>query len=402
MALRLGELLMNEKLFTRAQLEEALQAQAVFGGRLGTILLEMGAVGELDLLRVLSRQMGVPFASPDQLVNIPRAALDALTPEMATKYQCLPIHLEGRRLTVVMVNPRDLRAIDELSFRSGYVIRPILAPELRLGYALQYYYRLPRKSREMVPHEAVREQLARLERGGSEAASPIAAPDPLRAAEPDLADLGGDLTAPETTPAGGRGNGQPAASRPEHTDSPAGGAGIPTPAARSGERGARSEATLQNTARQLAAVQHQDDVAEALIFHLGARYSRAALFKVTGEQAVGWRSSHRGQPLPGFLEARLPLTATSVLQDVVAHQGCFTGPIPADLANRPLLHLLGPPAPAAALLLPLSMRNRVVAMIYVDDPQINPSQVRGDIQQLAVKALLAFEMLILKNKILGS
>jgi len=34
MALKLGELLISKKIFTRKQLEEALEAQAVFGGRL--------------------------------------------------------------------------------------------------------------------------------------------------------------------------------------------------------------------------------------------------------------------------------------------------------------------------------------------------------------------------------
>ena len=145
MALKLGELLINKKLFTRKQLEEALQAQAVFGGKLGTILIEMGAIGELDLAQVLSNQLGVPFVHPDQLVDIPAAALNALTPELAQKYQVLPLRLEKRILTVVMANPRDLKAIDELGLRTGYVIRPILAPELRLTYALEHYYRIPRK-----------------------------------------------------------------------------------------------------------------------------------------------------------------------------------------------------------------------------------------------------------------
>jgi len=78
-------------MFTRKQLEEALEAQAVIGGRLGTILIEMGAIGELDLAEVLSEQLGVPFANPDQLVDIPEAALNALTPELAQIHQVLPL-----------------------------------------------------------------------------------------------------------------------------------------------------------------------------------------------------------------------------------------------------------------------------------------------------------------------
>lgn len=396
MALRLGELLMNEKLFTRAQLEEALQAQAVFGGRLGTILIEMGAIGELDLARVLSKQMGVPFVSPDQLVDIPRAALDALTPELAMKFQCLPIHVEGRRLTVVMANPRDLSAIDELAFRSGYVIRPILVPELRLTYALQHYYRLPRKSRDMIPPDAVREQLARLERGGQEAAAPIAAPSP-RPAEPDLADLELDLAALAATPSGAGG-----AATARHDPPPAARITSSRPDTAAGERPTAIGGTLQSTLRQLAAAGSHDDVATSLLHYLGARYARVALFKVAGDEVVAWDGTHRGMPIPGFREARLPLSDTSVLKGVVDSLSAFRGALTSNSCDRPLLELLGPPAPVAGLLLPLAMRNRAVALIWLDDPQISPLKAQAEVEQLGGKVLLTFEMLILKKKILAT
>jgi hypothetical protein len=401
MALRLGELLMNEKLFTRAQLEEALQAQAVFGGRLGTILIEMGAIGELDLARVLSKQMGVPFVSPDQLVDIPRAALDALTPELAMKFQCLPIHVEGRRLTVVMANPRDLRAIDELAFRSGYVIRPILVPELRLTYALQHYYRLPRKSRDMIPSDAVRAQLARLERGGQEAAAPIAAPSP-RPAEPDLADLELDLAALAATSNGAGGASTALHNTPTAAASPAAQTTPAKPDTAASERPAAIGGTLQSTLRQLAAAGSHDDVATTLLHYLGARYARVALFKVAGGDVVAWDGIHRGMPIPGFREARLPLSDTSVLKGVVESLNPFRGALTANACDRPLLELLGPPSPIAGLLLPLAMRNRAVALIWLDDPQINPLKAQAEVEQLGVKVLLTFEMLILKKKILAT
>lgn len=394
MALRLGELLMNEKLFTRGQLEEALQAQAVFGGRLGTILIEMGAIGELDLARVLSKQMGVPFVSPDQLVDIPRAALDALSPELAMKFQCLPIHVEGRRLTVVMANPRDLSAIDELAFRSGYVIRPILVPELRLTYALQHYYRLPRKARDMIPADAVRAQLARLERGGQDAAAPIAAPSP-RPAEPDFADAALAPTALAATP-----NTSGGAAAARHDPPPA---ARPT-AARVEPASERAVigGTLQGTLRQLAAAGSHADVASALLHYLGARYARVALFKVAGGEVVGWDATHRGMPIPGFRETRLPLSEMSVLKGVIDSLSSFRGALTSNRCDRPLLELLGPPAPVAGLLLPLAMRNRAVALIWVDDPQINPLKAQADVEQLGGKVLLAFEMLIIKKKILAT
>jgi hypothetical protein len=61
---------------------------------------------------------------------------------------------------------------------------------------------------------------------------------------------------------------------------------------------------------------------------------------------------------------------------------------------------LGKPAPQSALLLPLSILGRVVGLIYVDDTSKDLSEAVVEVQQLASKALMAFEILILHNKIL--
>jgi hypothetical protein len=69
-------------------------------------------------------------------------------------------------------------------------------------------------------------------------------------------------------------------------------------------------------------------------------------------------------------------------------------------ADLTLLKLFGEPVPDNLLILPLSMRSRVVCLIYLGDPQLNPAKVVSDLQQLADKAVLSFELLITKNKIL--
>ena len=394
MALKLGELLISKKMFTRKQLEEALEAQAVFGGRLGTILIEMGAIGELDLAQVLSNQLGVPVAHPDQLVDIPADALNALTPELAQKYQVLPLRLEKRILTVVMANPRDLKAIDELGLRTGYVIRPILAPELRLAYALEHYYRVPRKKRGYVPHHAVRKELARLEQGGTVAAEPIAAPPP----KPSLADMGVDLADMGVELADmGRATVRPPLSKPkvEHSESQLDHKRLKVLM----ESPGGLPFSLKLAARKLAEVRHHDDIAAALLLYLGTRYTRVALFKVADGQVIGWSSAHDGRPVVAFENHKFSLEESSVLKTVLANQNYFSGPLGMSRADLELLNLFGDPVPENVLILPLSIRGRVVCLIYLGDPMLDQAKALSDLQQIAEKALLSFELLIIKSKI---
>jgi hypothetical protein len=405
MAKRLGELLVDEQLITQGQLEEALQAQVIFGGKLGTIFIEMGAVSELDMARVLGRQMGVPTITAEQLIDIPENVIATLTPELAEQFQALPVALEQRKLTLAMASPRDLKAIDELSFRTGFIIRPVLAPELRLTFALEKYYKVRRKVRYIAPAPQVNMEIDRFDAAGrhsspapvvaaatqSEPLAPLAAATSLAAEEEmDLADMGIDL--PAAPP--------PAITVPvkeevldldeleaiEEIDEE-----LPVAAA---------AFDLESATRQLVLASDRDDVANALIRYLGTHYARAALFMVVGGQVTGWRSARNGQPIPGFEDFQLPLSEPSVLKAAAESQSYFIGPVSASGANLALLTLLGKPAPTTALFLPLTMLGRVVGLIYLDDPRIAPADALVDAQRLAGKALLTFELLILKSKIL--
>ncbi len=113
MALKLGEMLIREGLLTSAQLEEALKYQVIFGGKLGTNLIEMGLVEENALARVLSRKLGVPCAEESELMRISPEVIKLIPKDIAARYKVIPLRLENRRLTLVMADPTDLKAIDE-------------------------------------------------------------------------------------------------------------------------------------------------------------------------------------------------------------------------------------------------------------------------------------------------
>jgi hypothetical protein len=91
MAVKLGELLIKKNLLTQAQLEEALQAQVIFGGTLGTILIEMGLITEDALAEILAQQLSIPCAKPGQLQDIPEDVIKIISPELADKHKVVPI-----------------------------------------------------------------------------------------------------------------------------------------------------------------------------------------------------------------------------------------------------------------------------------------------------------------------
>lgn len=385
MAVRLGELLIKKNLLTQAQLEEALQAQVIFGGKLGTVLIEMGLISEDKLAEVLANLLRIPCAKPGQLQSIPDNIIKIISPELAERHKVIPVAVSGKKLTLAMAEPHDLKAVDEISFRTGYIVQPVLALEVRLVFALEKYYNVKRTMRYIAPPKQVREELDKV---------PVFhTPDGPVEADDDHEDLG--------VPGSEHIFYEKKASTDEPIQKVAEAEVIEELDDEDViEELVDEEITLENTAQALVKVRDRNEVADAIINYLGAHYARSALFMVVAGQVTGWRSNKDGKPLPGFEQFQLPLTEPSVLKTAVESKSYFLGPVPASGANLALTTFLGKPAPITALLLPLSMLGRVVGLIYVDDPNTDLSKAVVDIQKLAGKALMAFELLILHNKIL--
>jgi hypothetical protein len=370
MAVKLGELLIHNKLLTKEQLEEALQAQVIFGGKLGTILIEMGLVSENILAQALSKLLKIPCAKPGQMQDIPEKVIRIISPEMAEKYRVIPMALNGRNLTLAMASPHDLKAIDDISFRTGYIVRPVLGLEVRLIFALERYYGIKRTMRFIPPPKQVRQELDLLEKSTSHPGEP----EDEYLGEPGSEQVLTAQTKPEPL--------------------------VVAPPQEEIEELEEEDVSLAETSRAFVEARNRDDVADAAIRYLAAHYKRTAIFMVVGGQISGWRSARNGKPIAGFDEFQLPVSEPSVLKTVIESQSYFLGPVPSSGANLALASHLGKPAPTTVLLIPLVMMGRVVGLIYLDDPDVNLSEILSDLQFLSSKILMAFELLILHNKIL--
>ena len=136
---RLGEALVKHNLITKDQLAKALQQQETSGGRIGANLVKLGFISEDEITAFLSRQYGVPS------INLAQFEVDANTTklidaDMAQKYQVLPINRTGAILTVVMADPSNLSAIEDIKFKTGLRVEPVVAAESAIRNAINRYY----------------------------------------------------------------------------------------------------------------------------------------------------------------------------------------------------------------------------------------------------------------------
>jgi len=139
MAVRIGELLLKEKLISADQLQQALAQQKSNGGKLGFNLVKMGFVKDEQITALLSKQYGVPS------INLAQFKLDPtiikLVPnETARKYQIIPLSRSGSTLTIAMTDPTNVFAMDDIKFMTGYTVEPVVASEIAITEAVEKYY----------------------------------------------------------------------------------------------------------------------------------------------------------------------------------------------------------------------------------------------------------------------
>ena len=133
MAKKIGEMLVERGLLSPEQVEQGLEAQKFYGGRVGSIWVDLGNLQERDLLDALCAQKRAKPVKASLLKNVSKATLDLLPVKVATRYKVVPLVRENRRLLVAMADPNDLLALDELQFISGSVVEPYLATVMSAG-----------------------------------------------------------------------------------------------------------------------------------------------------------------------------------------------------------------------------------------------------------------------------
>jgi type IV pilus assembly protein PilB len=139
MSAKLGEILVRENLISPQHLREALDYQREHGGRLGFNLVKLGLISDDMITAVLSRQYGIPSVNLD-LFKIDPAVLSLIPQEVAQKHSVLPLSRVGATLTLAMVDPTNVFAMDDVKFMTGLNVEPVVVAEGSVQQAIAQYY----------------------------------------------------------------------------------------------------------------------------------------------------------------------------------------------------------------------------------------------------------------------
>jgi type IV pilus assembly protein PilB len=139
MGSNLGELLIREKIISAEQLKSAQEFLKKHDVSLGSAIIALGYVSGEEMAQGLSRQLGYPYIDLDQFEVYPDV-INLIQVETAKKYMIMPIHRIRSFLTLAMVDPTDLDVIEDIRFRTGMSIQPVIASEAGILNAINKYY----------------------------------------------------------------------------------------------------------------------------------------------------------------------------------------------------------------------------------------------------------------------
>jgi type IV pilus assembly protein PilB len=146
---RLGDLLVAEKLITPEQLQAALREQKGSTEKLGSILVKLNLITEEQLIGFLSRQYRIPSITLSQL-EIDPETLKLVRPEIAHKYEILPVRRLGGSLTLAMADPTNVFALDDVAFMTNLQILPVVASQAAIRKAIEKYYQTEKAPEEIL------------------------------------------------------------------------------------------------------------------------------------------------------------------------------------------------------------------------------------------------------------
>ncbi|MCP4444274.1 MAG: hypothetical protein GY811_02875 [Myxococcales bacterium] len=426
--MKLGEMLVRDGRLTTEQLDQSIAQQKVDGGRLGTVMVEMGFI-DLDTLTVyLGVELSTPIASKAALEKAKKRAVNLLKPDEAAHYRCVPLVIQERLVIVALDDPHDMESLDELLRITGYRVLPRVAPEARIHLYLERYYGIrcaPRYS-EIAHGSSVGEsEVAKLPARPlpglpKMSESPIEAPNPapvIRSAEApapaapenpaiarpvasasesdndsfdeielEAADLLFVLDSDEE-------EAERAAVSDSFADEQASTVAAPAPC--------HEEYRAISVADTLAAMEEasgRNEIAKLLMAHASGVFDVSALCIIRDNMAFGWRAYGENLDRARIETLLLPLDRASIFASAVdSEDKTFSGTPFQAMLHKYLFKVLCCPAPQFALVRAICIGNRVVNVFYGHraDGAMSEEDIEGT-QQVCSAAKRAYVRMITK------
>jgi hypothetical protein len=282
----LARILRNRGIVTEDQLQEAIQQQVLYGGRLGTNLYELGFITEDRLKEALARAHGVQTTTIDPR-EIKPEVLALVSKSLAAKKKVFPYRTTRRTLFLLMVDPQDHATVAEIGYSRGYIVKPQVIPEFRMVQLLRDHYGVDERWRF---HDTRR----------------------------------ADVAVPE-----------------------------------------RVDAATATTRIDAAAT--RDEVVEAVLALCHSSFKRVVFFIVREPWVLGWSGTGEGMDQARAARLRVPLDSPSVFRSVAREKTLFVGRLSDEPENQRFLAALDKKPTTNAALVPITVRGRIVNLVWCDN-----------------------------------
>lgn len=137
---KIGEILVEEKLITEDQVQEALIQSKAMKLPLGSALVKMGYITIKQLKDALAMQMQLDVATDEQLASLPDS-IACLSDEFVLEHKVIPLSYNAKSLTVGMVNPKDTATIDQIIGMTGLKPAVLMVTSLEYERYIERYYK---------------------------------------------------------------------------------------------------------------------------------------------------------------------------------------------------------------------------------------------------------------------
>ncbi|QTA79325.1 Putative general secretion pathway II protein, GspE-like [Desulfonema limicola] len=139
MKIRLGDILLKQSIITQEQLDNALKEQKKTGLKLGQVLTIRGLINELQVVNMLCEQLNIERFRPEAYP--PDQSLSKLiSADIVKTHQVVPVKLEGNLLSLAMVDPLDIEAIDFIEDHIEKEVKVIVCAEQELNELVRHIY----------------------------------------------------------------------------------------------------------------------------------------------------------------------------------------------------------------------------------------------------------------------
>lgn len=423
----LTSLLVRDQRVPVRKIEEAIQRQVISGGRLDTVLLELKLVQE----NVLSAYLGVIHdllpATRDEVMKVPRDVVRMVPKEVAAQHRMVPLSCEDRTLCVAVADPLDAQTEAQLGFLLGADLVQRVVTTVRISAGLHHHYGV-----DLIPRmRRLIEKLRQTEPGSI----PYVAPLVQNVAEgrvelddeyghedeeggPRTKKFGVVASIPAPPPVE---NDQPVRVRPSQVvgvrrstrpPPPQSGASAPPPEPPQHRRVAvpnsplvrahRGPMTARRAVELLGEVRTRDEILEVAFAFLKQFFDYMVVFVVQDDAAEGLDSIGGGAVFEDVQKISVPLSEAGVFALSVEGVVPLVTHLDQTDADRRLRGELLREADMPAVIIPISIRSRVVLLVYGDrgGDDFGLADI-PEVLAFSPRVSEAFQQLILRRKFSG-